>query len=240
MANGSSPRWRGAQRLRRRLEEPLGIIPALAGSTPAMRDEAAPGEDHPRVGGEHLAGSAADVVGEESSPRWRGAPRSTPWRGSRSRIIPALAGSTCRGPIGSMRPADHPRVGGEHLGPRPSRRETDGSSPRWRGAPAYAALLRRPRRIIPALAGSTATGPELVEDAWDHPRVGGEHRPPAMCETRQPGSSPRWRGAPDPQVRGEVGRGIIPALAGSTRRQRRGLAWSRDHPRVGGEHGSST
>ena len=50
------------------------------------------------------------------------------------------------------------------------------------------------------------------------------------------GSSPRMRGARQPDVRGDRWRGIIPAYAGSTPVCRRWLGGARDHPRVCGEH----
>ena len=91
-------------------------------------------------------------------------------------------------------------------------------------------------RIIPAYAGSTGVAVVLGEDAQDHPRVCGEHSegPVAMMDTW--GSSPRMRGAQNPQGKQDRLSGIIPAYAGSTLTisHHQGMSW--DHPRVCGEH----
>ena len=50
------------------------------------------------------------------------------------------------------------------------------------------------------------------------------------------GSSPHSRGARGHDLRVVVGRGIIPAFAGSTPRHWRSVMPSEDHPRIRGEH----
>ena len=50
------------------------------------------------------------------------------------------------------------------------------------------------------------------------------------------GSSPRMRGAHTSTNKKSVDDGIIPAYAGSTMTARRSWCWTRDHPRVCGEH----
>ena len=70
--------------------------------------------------------------------------------------------------------------------------------------------------IIPAYAGSTATGPTAARTARDHPRIRGEHaihRRRAACRD---GSSPHTRGARVEDRPGLRRRRIIPAYAGST------------------------
>ena len=54
------------------------------------------------------------------------------------------------------------------------------------------------------------------------------------------GSSPHTRGAPAPGFSIRPGAGIIPAYAGSTSPRRRSPSARRDHPRIRGEHRSST
>ena len=177
---GSSPHTRGARTCMADTPEEDGIIPAYAGSTPALL--------------RHRLGHPG------SSPHTRGALRQQYLPRPGSGIIPAYAGSTLRAnrfcayrrdhprirgehatrttawpsPIGSsphtrgarqrriLSPRglrDHPRIRGEHstpLGDAPFRM---GSSPHTRGAP----LARHDRRveggIIPAYAGSTALPP---------------------------------------------------------------------------------
>ena len=90
-----------------------------------------------------------------SSPRMRGAlsvvtePREQPG------IIPAYAGSTEAEALASILGWDHPRVCGEHTLRSKLNGETEGSSPRMRGAPARGRFLYCMTGIIPAYAGST-------------------------------------------------------------------------------------
>ena len=192
---GSSPRWRGAHFGGESELTEIRIIPALAGSTHWRTTRRLAAPDHPRVGGEHCRMRTSGTAARGSSPRWRGALLGTASLLLGAGIIPALAGSTARPE--NLRPvvADHPRVGGEHLGALRRESLTEGSSPRWRGAPSSDDLNRAAVRIIPALAGSTAPATRSSCSTGDHPRVGGEH-PRALTRTPRPyGSSPRWRGA---------------------------------------------
>ena len=70
-----------------------------------------------------------------------------------------------------------------------------GSSPRMRGAPAWACYSHASYRIIPAYAGSTARGTRIRTGAQDHPRVCGEHADNGGVTAARQGSSPRMRGA---------------------------------------------
>ena len=75
---------------------------------------------------------------------------------------------------------------------------------------------------------------------WDHPRVCGEHSRRGSAGLSFGGSSPRMRG-----TRQLVGwrtpeSGIIPAYAGNTRAQPASLPANWDHPRVCGEHSTSS
>ena len=77
-------------------------------------------------------------------------------------------------------------------------------------------------RIIPAYAGSTPWPCSSCPASSDHPRIRGEHGGfprRAMCRR---GSSPHTRGAPPGHRRAPGPVRIIPAYAGSTRRDRRG------------------
>ena len=115
-----------------------------------------------------------------------------------------------------------------------------GSSPHTRGALAAHLLHRRQAGIIPAYAGSTRGGWRPVGGRVDHPRIRGEHVNTGDRVCIVAGSSPHTRGAPLSTGTSSSGRRIIPAYAGSTTRTlmlRRGAA---DHPRIRGEHGSSS
>ena len=135
MTRGSPPRWRGARSGWPEENGPLGITPALAGSTAYCKRSCGLCRDHPRVGGEHAAMTVPGLGIRGSPPRWRGALRFLMYRPRLHGITPALAGSTWVGIRLVLLSRDHPRVGGEH-----SRNEfqtfyAGGSPPRWRGAP---------------------------------------------------------------------------------------------------------
>ena len=70
----------------------------------------------------------------------------------------------------------------------------------------------------------------------DHPRVCGEHQNNILQTHGCLGSSPRMRGARRVPARREGVGGIIPAYAGSTSLRFPPCVYSRDHPRVCGEH----
>ena len=151
-----------------------------------------------------------------SSPRTRGAPRRSPSRAARARIIPAYAGSTCSRMRANRATGDHPRVRGEHNEECRVAVVARGSSPRTRGALYSGPCAVRVARIIPAYAGSTV----FCHSQMLH-----------IC-----GSSPRTRGAPRYIfLIWSIG-GIIPAYAGSTNIEVRPPCLLGDHPRVRGEH----
>ena len=68
-----------------------------------------------------------------------------------------------------------------------------------------------------------------------HPRVGGERRAPMGAGRAWCGSSPRGRGTPFPEDRGELCGRFIPAWAGNARPVAAPPTKRPVHPRVGGE-----
>ena len=173
---------------------------------------------------------------EGSSPHTRGARSSMAYCILRSGIIPAYAGSTrlwrpCR-----RRRGDHPRIRGEHRKYQQDKAWRSGSSPHTRGARSGVYRYRRPERIIPAYAGSTAASRRSASKTADHPRIRGEHDLMSSILDRLHGSSPHTRGAPrDRRHRAPHGR-IIPAYAGSTVALIFKFPLHPDHPRIRGEH----
>ena len=107
-----------------------------------------------------------------------------------------------------------------------------------RGAPKEFGVANRKARIIPAYAGSTIRTPLPHRHPWDHPRVCGEHGDLTAEQAKQPGSSPRMRGAPSILSGLTFFARIIPAYAGSTGWPQRLWSGCADHPRVCGEHGN--
>ena len=131
---GSSPRMRGAHKLRLEDHRLSRIIPADAGST-LSRSSATPlPRDHPRGCGEHdiTKDDLVELLG--SSPRMRGAHIREDVEELQRRIIPADAGSTDTILQKRATRRDHPRGCGEHRHARTICPCLMGSSPRMRGA----------------------------------------------------------------------------------------------------------
>ena len=112
--------------------------------------------------------------------------------------------------------ADHPRIRGEHSGVSWIVKNGTGSSPHTRGAPGFDSFWRRVRGIIPAYAGSTASGRAWRRRSGDHPRIRGEHDDRQEHVAELGGSSPHTRGARFVETIHSNALGIIPAYAGST------------------------
>ena len=74
----------------------------------------------------------------------------------------------------------------------------------------------------------------------DHPRIRGEHVAEMFKFPLHPGSSPHTRGARNYLQYGSEPTRIIPAYAGSTTQAVPSWPWRSDHPRIRGEHGSSS
>ncbi len=222
-AAGDHPRVRGEHGTRGAQHVTAAwTIPACAGSTRRPPRSARGQGDHPRVRGEHgiLAGALLLAVGP--SPRARGARGGGPCAGARVGTIPACAGSTPAPSTTGSSSRDHPRVRGEHESGGGAGGAQAGPSPRARGAPLTSALRPVDRGTIPACAGSTLIAGLDLSGGGDHPRVRGEHSPTRIQGRGLLGPSPRARGAPDGALRRVVGRGTIPACAGSTLRCRAG------------------
>ena len=215
-ASGSSPRMRGAQRIRDRPLSGQGIIPADAGSTLPPIPRPCSTWDHPRGCGEHSALFPPAKSASGSSPRMRGARKTGGTPDEQDRIIPADAGSTFSRRTVRTTWWDHPRGCGEHTLAVIWSRLHPGSSPRMRGARRLRHAIPVSDRIIPADAGSTSLSNTLNSRGKDHPRGCGEH---CVC-----------RGHYE-----RIGR-IIPADAGSTTYSHILSYLLRDHPRGCGEH----
>ena len=196
---GSSPRMRGALACIRPQRQPVGIIPADAGSTNSELVARFMSRDHPRGCGEHTDGT--------QTRRWK------------TGIIPADAGSTTRQNAPGRLRQDHPRGCGEHEYQAGRITRLWGSSPRMRGAPRDAGKRSTTDRIIPADAGSTHCEGRGNDSHEDHPRGCGEHKVRASRSVMGAGSSPRMRGAHPRAGRLPGRQGIIPADAGSTIRR---------------------
>ena len=134
LQSGSSPHTRGALGGAPGEADPVGIIPAYAGSTAALASQAHSIADHPRIRGEHTQPWMSRVSRRGSSPHTRGARRLRGRRRRRQGIIPAYAGSTSHLLVHEAGYGDHPRIRGEHTRKTLTRADPAGSSPHTRGA----------------------------------------------------------------------------------------------------------
>ena len=172
---GSSPRVRGTLLDGIPFFQLFGIIPACAGNTCVCVVLYIGLGDHPRVCGEHSISLFCTILELGSSPRVRGtraAPRATYLM---TGIIPACAGNTGSHASELVDSGDHPRVCGEHWIDSRIENLARGSSPRVRGTPVCFTENAARMGIIPACAGNTSPDRPAAAEAWDHPRVCGEH-----------------------------------------------------------------
>ena len=213
---GSSPLSRGILRGCPHQRGHRGIIPALAGNTPAQPSGPVPGRDHPRSRGEYRTPLFASATSWGSSPLSRGIPLNELRAAGGDGIIPALAGNTSAAVYVAV--------------------NDRGSSPLSRGILYRQGPSRCQRRIIPALAGNTSRQARHGPPCQDHPRSRGEYYAILLDPTLFEGSSPLSRGIPARGQRWTPMERIIPALAGNTPRRRARRRGSGDHPRSRGEY----
>ena len=237
---GSSPRVRGTPVRRASHATRRRFIPACAGNTIRLTGGRRAIPVHPRVCGEHSSCICCGAFSGGSSPRVRGTLQDAPVAPAIGRFIPACAGNTqtrktlpCMGPV-------HPRVCGEHSRSISILHPSSGSSPRVRGTHAFRPLWHFLHRFIPACAGNTRSPLQVCATEPVHPRVCGEHMSYVNFGFLPAGSSPRVRGTRfDGFCCGSNFR-FIPACAGNTFRPTLGIRTSTVHPRVCGEHTSSS
>ena len=232
---GSPPRGRGKVFPRARRAAGRGIIPALAGKSPAPLIQSLDSRDHPRVGGEKGLRPQAGSMHRGSPPRGRGKV------GNLSRVLcqlgitPAWAGKSVLPTRRCQIPKDHPRVGGEKGSGASRIRLNSGSPPRGRGKANWHCVRRPALRITPAQAGKRTRSWRAYGCPWDHPRMGGEKANGSDAPDDDEGSPPHGQGKDD-VFRGQILLpGITPAWAGKSSAQPRSGPPGRDHPRVGGE-----
>ena len=155
---------------------------------------------------------------------------------SRSRLIPARAGSTALWFLLRRVPAVHPRSCGERTHLTDAEVAHPGSSPLARGTRNVNRLQAVEARLIPARAGNTSSNALAAFFMPAHPRSHGEHSMNAAVSGSCIGSSPLARGTQSACRRLQAEVWLIPARAGNT-----SIAWLRAcirsaHPRSRGEH----
>mgnify|MGYP000962917541 CR=1 FL=1 len=213
---GSSPLTRGKRPLLQRPRAGDGLIPAHAGKTDDRLEGAAHPGAHPRSRGENWRMGALTVWLLGSSPLTRGKPPELLLGRAREGLIPAHAGKTPTSPAATRGSRAHPRSRGENAFVVAYNKSETGSSPLTRGK-RCARGGRRPRDgLIPAHAGKTSTGQDIVLASRAHPRSRGENRARPTALLRRGGSSPLTRGKHVWHADSLTGGGLIPAHAGKT------------------------
>ena len=152
---GSSPHGRGKRRPSSPTRSPARLIPAWAGKTPCSRVPSASWPAHPRMGGENAYACPVGFCLAGSSPHGRGKRCRRARRRRRGGLIPAWAGKTIYVDWATLSQAAHPRMGGENLRNRHSKRVAGGSSPHGRGKQGLSEREHGGYRLIPAWAGKT-------------------------------------------------------------------------------------
>ena len=171
---GSPPRGRGKVDVRLEGQRGHGITPAWAGKRASGTPSSRRSGDHPRVGGEKAVPMITSSYLWGSPPRGRGkAAIERVWKQWLG-ITPAWAGKSDLRDARLASPKDHPRVGGEKPLLKNFPASEKGSPPRGRGKGSLRSIPRSPRRITPAWAGKSSKPIEYLQEAGDHPRVGGE------------------------------------------------------------------
>ena len=188
------------------------------------------------MGGEHAPDDAPRAAGLGSSPHGRGTLHVPDAHRPRHRVIPAWAGNTLPPLAPDPTPGGHPRMGGEHRFGLPPDPWAGGSSPHGRGTRCDTSAGGGIGRVIPAWAGNTRAPGTCTASTAGHPRMGGEHRPPAGNFRVGAGSSPHGRGTRSYPTSYWQTRRVIPAWAGNTRAPWGWRPWRAGHPRMGGEH----
>ena len=234
MVSGSSPLARGLRRVRDRLDDGLGIIPARAGFTTTSSTSTPTRRDHPRSRGVYKQLSVASRWNPGSSPLARGLLAWFQAYVQPTRIIPARAGFTPGGHWSSFLAWDHPRSRGVYSTPHSTFFGTKGSSPLARGLPLPRLGAGDDAEIIPARAGFTRVTRAIGWSRPDHPRSRGVYAESQCDDAFLLGSSPLARGLPRQGAHpGDRGR-IIPARAGFTVRDEHRRDSAQDHPRSRG------
>ena len=143
--------------------EPVWLIPAHAGKTPAASAWAGSTPAHPRSRGENLRTCAACLSHRGSSPLTRGKHGRETLAFHPARLIPAHAGKTSSRLTLPSETRAHPRSRGENVARGDKVAGAFGSSPLTRGKLVCPRHVRPSAGLIPAHAGKTR-GPRFPED----------------------------------------------------------------------------
>ena len=166
---------RGKQTQCRRYSAHIGITPADAGKTFAVRSFKKCRQDHPRGCGENRMMMSIVGIKLGSPPQVRGKLGGREHSGFKRGITPAGAGKTKIKPTYRPDKTDHPRRCGENDTIISWTAKEIGSPPQVRGKQCGQSLLRCTPGITPAGAGKTWQPYYTSPARQDHPRRCGEN-----------------------------------------------------------------
>ena len=192
--NGSSPLTRGTPVQTASIRGLLRFIPAYAGNSVMTANWAPLMPVHPRLRGELISLSDADLDFVGSSPLTRGTHSQEDPLSASGRFIPAYAGNSERRSCCSVLLPVHPRLRGELSISVTFVEAGNGSSPLTRGTQFELKSILRVYRFIPAYAGNSSANVALRVERPVHPRLRGELRSFALNSVFLAGSSPLTRG----------------------------------------------
>ncbi|AFV90760.1 hypothetical protein PACID_29950 [Acidipropionibacterium acidipropionici ATCC 4875] len=211
------------------------ITPACAGTTACSAPPNHRRADYPRLRGD-------DGQNRRAGRRLRGLPPSARGRRlpecgctSKTRITPACAGTTPG--TGSDCPGrpDYPRLRGDDRKQRRRAERLSGLPPPARGRRDHGDGHRRPGRITPACAGTTAVWRCPCCAGADYPRLRGDDSAGCLMCDAQFGLPPPARGRPLGGGGVGVEERITPACAGTTKPQAGWQGPAADYPRLRGD-----
>ena len=193
-----------------------GLIPARAGRTVSGAVVFGPLRAHPRSCGADSCAATGTSSTPGSSPLVRGGQARTMPPTRSTRLIPARAGRTSKGPTSRLGLWAHPRSCGADLTLQLFFVRRVGSSPLVRGGRVFGSLFDLLVGLIPARAGRTDDPRRAASTSWAHPRSCGAD---SVCLRRVGvlgGSSPLVRGGHQLQRSRQPPERLIPARAGRT------------------------
>ena len=192
------------------------ITPAYAGKSNPDKGHAFYKKDHPRLCGEKEFTMSRRELQKGSPPPMRGKDALAACRQAQQRITPAYAGKSNYDGNACDKREDHPRLCGEKLTIRKSRKHRIGSPPPMRGKVHMCIVPSTAFGITPAYAGKSARIRPAKHWIEDHPRLCGEKRKTVISSFKDLGSPPPMRGKGDNQIQEAIDKRITPAYAGKS------------------------
>ena len=195
--------------------------------------------DHPRIRGEHHAQLVVHRWVDGIIPAYAG---STFSMVSGSENLPGSSphtrGARSPRPCSPPRPADHPRIRGEHSVAHPAVRERPGIIPAYAGSTVRYTILRSGRSgSSPHTRGAPISPSTCPRPCGDHPRIRGEHPLAAFCYKLCFGIIPAYAGSTERGSRDDtLFRGSSPHTRGAPTSGGAMPSRREDHPRIRGEH----